>query len=367
MAACFDCLRRSWLVAALGPQLDHFRFDSVRLAQRLGAPDDALLRDVAGPDLAELRARYEAFDPSWIAAPALESAVCRHMPGYPPRLLAAESAPCVLYASSLDRLERLPGMGAVAIAGARDPSEWERARAALVARSLASAGIAIVAGIAPGVASAALDAALQAHAEPVAVMPCGPDMAYPARSATLITQIEGHGTILSELRPGTRKHAWAFSARHRIVTGLADALVVIEGSRESGARAVARVARSLGHPVLLVSALADESPVLADGARLVRSSHELLDAIANLGGDSPPSSEPAVATEAPAARPAPPPAPAVADPALAALLELVAAGANTVAALAERGLDTATARSGLAQLEIMGHVLRSPNGTYLAA
>lgn len=362
MSACFACLRRSWLIAALGPQLDHFRFNAVRLAERLSAADARLLTDTAGPDLAELRARYSTFDASWIGATGQESAVCLHDEMYPSRLRRVRSAPPVLYASSVERLAGLRNERVVAIAGARDPTEWEATRAALAARTLASTGIAVVGGIGPGVVSTALEAALGAGKPPVAVTPCGPDVPYPARATTLVRRLGDDATIASELRPSTRKHAWAFSGRHRIVTGLADALVVIEGTRESGARAVARVARSLNRPVLVVSALADEaSPVLSDGgARAVRSTRELLDVVWNLGESEADSVAPAVLAEPRVVTPC-------LEPALAELLALVAQGANTVAALAERGLDTTAARSGLARLEIMGRVSRAPNGTYLAA
>ena len=359
--ACDACLRRSWLLARLAGWLEHARHEHRRLPEVLALSDHRLVHALAPRHAGRIGSELEAFD----AAPARAAvaragltAVCRHDELYPPRLLHAHDAPAVLHvAGGLHRLERLTSDDerAVAIVGSRRATRDGLEVARALGRDLAVAGVPVVSGMALGIDAAAQAGALDAGGLSVAVLAGGAETAYPRSKQALHRGLVAGGLVLSELPPGTRPWRWAFPARNRTIAGLADLTVVVEAAERSGSLITAELAMKLGRDVAAVPGSvtapvsAGSNALLRDGALLVRDAQDVLDALYGVGG-------------APAVRRADV---SELDPELLALLDAVADGRDTVAALAGPSPDEAArAMVGLSELELRGLVRRGAGGRY---
>jgi DNA processing protein len=171
----------------------------------------------------------------------------------------------------------------VAVVGSRKCSALGRDVARDLGRRVAAAGITVVSGAAYGIDAAAHEGALEAGGPTIAVLGSGIDLAYPRSSRALIERIAAEHTLVSEYPPGTPAEPHRFPARNRIIAGLARALVVVEGTAESGSRISVDHALDLGRDVFAVpgpvtSPLA-ETPLamVRDGATLIRGADDLLE------------------------------------------------------------------------------------------
>lgn len=146
-----------------------------------------------------------------------------------------------------------PGKKTVAIVGARMCSPYGRAEAIRFGEELAAEGVQIISGMAYGVDSWALHGALQAGGQGFAVLGCGVDVCYPKESYHIYRRIirEGGG-IMSEFEPGDGPAAWHFPIRNRIISALADVVLVVEAKLRSGSLITADYALSQGKTIYAV-------------------------------------------------------------------------------------------------------------------
>ncbi|HSK23546.1 MAG TPA: DNA-processing protein DprA [Egicoccus sp.] len=178
---------------------------------------------------------------------------------------------------------------AVAVVGARRATGYGIGVAAWLAESAARAGARVVSGGAVGVDAAAHEAALEEPGGTTVVLGCGHAVAYPrvhARPGGLFDRVVDHGgSIVSELLPHVGVHPGTVRARNRIVAGLADAVVVVEGGEHSGALLTATAAVDRGRSVLAVPgdvrAPGSIAPhrLLAEGAAPCTDPGDLLDVL----------------------------------------------------------------------------------------
>lgn len=175
--------------------------------------------------------------------------VMQHHSGYPERLLKTPDAPFGLFVSG-----RLPSgdRPSVAVVGARECSEYGRYVATELGRRLALSGIQVVSGLARGIDSIAQKAAQKAGGEVFGVLGCGVDICYPGENRALYEKLKQTGGILSEYPPGTQPKAGLFPRRNRIISGLADALVVVEAREKSGTLITVDMALEQGKEVYVI-------------------------------------------------------------------------------------------------------------------
>lgn len=141
----------------------------------------------------------------------------------------------------------------VAIVGTRSPTRYGIEVTQRIAYELAQQGIVIVSGMALGVDAIAHKAALDAGGTTIAVQANGLDRLYPRTNQGLGEQIIAQkGAILSEYEPGVPARPHHFLERNRIVSGLADAIIITEAAARSGTLNTAAHALEQGKDIFVV-------------------------------------------------------------------------------------------------------------------
>jgi DNA processing protein len=140
---------------------------------------------------------------------------------------------------------------AVAVVGTRKPTEPGRAIAGRIGGALAKAGAVVVSGLAVGIDGASHAAAMAEGAPTVAVLGSGHGRLYPRAHAKLAERIVADGgAVVSEFVPERPPSIYTFPRRNRLISGLADATVVVEAGSRSGALITAGLgARAGSRPV----------------------------------------------------------------------------------------------------------------------
>lgn len=175
----------------------------------------------------------------------------------------------------------------VAIVGSRKPTAYGKEVTYRLSYELAKRGIIIVSGLALGVDGIAHQAALDAGGTTIAVVANGVDIIYPAAHRQLAKSIiDSGGAVISEYPPGTEARDFYFLARNRIVSGLADAVVVTEAAVRSGTLSTVAHALEQGREVFVVPGnitsplSAGCNALLKQGAQPVTCSEDILEVIA---------------------------------------------------------------------------------------
>lgn len=240
--------------------------------------DAAQIAELRQPSAARMDAAH-----AWLAQPGRRLLSLADA-DYPPLLRQLPDAPLALWLQGDPALLWRP---AVAVVGSRAATGAGCDNAAEFAAALARAGLVVCSGLARGIDAAAHRAALAAAGGlTVAVIGTGVDVAYPASHAGLQQQIGSSGAVLSELWPGTGPLPGHFPQRNRIIAGLSLAVLVVEAAERSGALITARLAAAAGREVMaLPGSIRNPNArgchrLLRDGAQLVASPQELIDALA---------------------------------------------------------------------------------------
>jgi DNA processing protein len=372
-AVCDSCLKRGALIARLArPIAGLLRpADNRRAAPALLAlGNEELIEAAAGGERAEVERSMRGFRPAAARAALAASgceAVCRHAPDYPERLTHLGDPPNPLYVrGGVERLRRLTAEPGVAVVGGRHPSEYAREVAREMGRGLAAAGVTVISGLALGIDAESHRGALAAGGRgggggggggggaPIAVLACGPDVAYPRRHRRLYEQLIETGVVVAELAPGTQPFQWSFPARNRIMAALAEVVVVVEAREASGSLITTTFASDLGRDVAAVPghvtarAAAGSNRLLHDGARFVRDAEDILDVLFGVGAG--PREERAPDPEL--------------DPPHRTVLDAIEVRDSLELAGMRAGLSAAGLRAVLGRLEALGLIRRDGLGGY---
>ncbi len=161
------------------------------------------------------------------------------------------------------------GRPSIAIVGARGCSSYGKAVAESVGRHVAQAGMAVISGLAAGIDGFGHRGALQAGGQTYGVLGCGIDVCYPASHKKLYEALVEQGGVLSEYPPHTRPYAMLFPQRNRLISGLADVVLVVEAREKSGSLITADFALEQGKEVYAVPGRVSD-PLSAGTNRLIR-------------------------------------------------------------------------------------------------
>lgn len=357
--ACPECLRRAWLLELLGPYVERIatKAPGSRSPELLRLSSEDLVEvaapKVAGHLLSRVSAMPEARFGEELAAAGCW-ACCRHGDLYPASLRDADDAPWALIGrGDATLLDNLDPVAVVTVVGARRATSYGREVARSLGRELTAAGMLVVSGLAFGIDGCAHRGALDAGGPTLAVLGCGPDVAYPAAHRSLWKRIGEGGLVISEFPPGASPWRWTFPARNRIMAALAGMTVVVEAAERSGSLITMDLAADLGRDLGAVPGpvssrmSAGPNSLLAGGACVVRDAQDVLDAMLGAGVCRVQRRGPAL------------------EPGLAEVLSAIEAGAADCDSVAVAlGLPAAEAATALTRLELLGYLGCSSLGTY---
>ena len=199
---------------------------------------------------------------------------------YPKRLRELPDRPVGLFVKG-----RLPdnGVPCVAIVGARACSSYGRDCASYFGQALSRAGVPIISGMAYGIDSTAQKAAVKEKGSSYAVLGGGADICYPKECFELYQELAAHGGVVSEMLPGTQGRPWMFTRRNRIISGMSEAVIVVEARERSGSLITANDAAEQGRLVYAVPGQIDSAlssgchELIQNGAILLQKPQEILD------------------------------------------------------------------------------------------
>lgn len=266
--------------------LEHF--GSIEAAWRAPASEYAQLPRFNARLLNEFLAFRTATDPDKLYAQvtALDLGLLfQGDPDYPELLASIYDPPFLLYwrgrADSWDRLRR-----SVSIVGTRQASTYGLKIARRLGEVLADEGVAVISGMALGIDAAAHEGALSSEQGlTVAVLGSGADVATPARHRRLYDRICERGLVLSELPPGFMPRTWTFPMRNRVVSGLSQAMIVVEAGLKSGTLITVDCANEQGRDVFAVPGPITSAQskgthaLIQQGAHLLTHPDELFEAL----------------------------------------------------------------------------------------
>lgn len=199
---------------------------------------------------------------------------------YPQKLNNYPKMPEILFAKGNLPDAKKP---TAAIVGARACSPYGRIQAFRYAKILSSAGVQIISGMAYGIDAEAHKGALEGGTPTYAVLAGGVDICYPRGNRPLYDRIlRENGGILSEQPPGMRARNYFFPARNRIISGLADLVLIVEAREKSGSLITAQWALDQGKIVYAVPGPVNEAlsmgchKLIYDGAGIAYSPEILL-------------------------------------------------------------------------------------------
>lgn len=198
---------------------------------------------------------------------------------YPDKLLNIYDYPYILYYKG-----RLPDTDkpSVAIVGARNCTEYGRMVAQHFGESFAGMGLQVISGMALGIDAAAQKGAIKNGGYSLAVLGCGVDICYPRTNIELYTHLNDCGGIISEYSPGTAPRAGLFPMRNRIISAMADALVVVEARQKSGSLITADQALEQNRDVYVVPGRIGDAlsegclKLIKEGAQVITSPMDIM-------------------------------------------------------------------------------------------
>jgi DNA processing protein len=203
-------------------------------------------------------------------------------PVYPPGLARIADPPHLLYVRGTIAAA---DQRAIAIVGSRGCTGYGRRITERITADLVAAGHTIVSGLARGIDGIAHAAALKAGGRTIAVLAGGLSRIYPPEHAELAAQIEAAGALVSEAPMAAAPMKDMFPPRNRIISGLAQAVVIIEAVERSGTLITARHALEQDREVFAVPGPVDNPAsagchrLIRDGATLARSADDILESL----------------------------------------------------------------------------------------
>ena len=209
--------------------------------------------------------------------------VSRQSVHFPQKLLNLPDCPYGLFFRG-----RLPDplRRAVAVIGARKCSNYGQQMAVVLGRVLAREGYQVVSGMAAGIDGISQEACIGENGVSYAVLGCGADVCYPEENRTLYDRLSEKGGVISELPPMTPPLKHHFPMRNRLISGLSDAVIVVEARAQSGSLITADLALDQGKEVYAVPGRFNDMlsygchRLIEQGAGIVLSTDNLLENLA---------------------------------------------------------------------------------------
>lgn len=174
----------------------------------------------------------------------------------------------------------------IGIVGSRNCTDYGRKVTKEFAREISKSGICVVSGMALGIDGIAHDTALSNIGSTIAILGGGFNNIYPKENEWLFYKIiENGGCIISEYLPDEKVEKKNFPNRNRIISGLSDAILVVEATYRSGSSITAKYANAQGKRVFAVPNNIFENTgigtniLIQNGATLITKSKQIIDEV----------------------------------------------------------------------------------------
>ena len=199
---------------------------------------------------------------------------------YPERLRMLKDPPAVLYfKGTFPQINDTLSLGVV---GTRKMTEYGKRSAYKIAYELAAAGVTVVSGMALGIDAVSSVGAICGGGKTIAVLGSGVDVVYPPEHTTLYNKIIEHGAVISEYPPTSRPIGSHFPVRNRIISGMTNGTLVIEGDNGSGSLITAKRALEQGRDIFALPGNIESKTAIGtnqlihDGATMVIRTEDIL-------------------------------------------------------------------------------------------
>ncbi len=200
-------------------------------------------------------------------------------PDYPPLLKTIYDPPIGLYFCG----NLKPKLNTIAIIGSRYATIYGLQMAERLSGELAERGWCVISGFARGIDTASHRGALRVQGETAAVLGCGIDRIYPPENGELYTQLKNKGCLISEFPLGMRADRVTFPRRNRILSGMSQAVLVIESDLKGGSMLTASFAIEQNRQVFAIPGRMDSDmsrgchQLIRNGATLVTCVEDILE------------------------------------------------------------------------------------------
>ena len=200
---------------------------------------------------------------------------------YPVKLKWIYAYPVLLYVYG--ELPNLNESLSVAVVGTRKYTDYGRIAAYKIGGGLAKAKTVVISGLAKGNDAIAQLGCIENGGKTIAVMGTGIDRIYPSEHRELAKRIAKSGAIITEYPPGVGPTKYNFPQRNRIISGLSDAVVIVEAPERSGALITTRLAAEQSRSVYAVpgdiTSPTSAGPIslLKDGAKPVTNAGDIVE------------------------------------------------------------------------------------------
>jgi DNA processing protein len=187
-------------------------------------------------------------------------------PAYPAPLRALDDAPPTLFVSGRWHHQR-----SVAVVGTRSPSRGSTEASRQLGFELAQRGFQVISGLALGIDSAAhIGALAQPGGMTSGVLGCGVLNIYPPNNRPLAQAICQRGAVMSEVHPTAKPKPSTLVARNRIISGLCEAVIVVQTEIDGGAMHAVQRALDQGRRVYTLDSEASGNRALIEaGAAII--------------------------------------------------------------------------------------------------
>jgi DNA processing protein len=276
---------------------------------------------------------------------------------YPKALFQISDPPPFLYVKGKIRSHE----PAIAMVGSRRATRYGVQATSRLAEELARHGVAVISGMARGVDTAAHRGALAGDGRTIGVLGCGIDRIYPPENRNLFDEMAERGCLVSEFPLGTLPLGENFPRRNRIISGLANGVLVVEAAEKSGSLITAQYALEQGRDVFAVPGQIGFANCRGSN-RLIKQGAKLVDCVEDMLEELPGWCVPSGAVS-----PQPEPRVFALTPREAGVYELLARGPLHIDdIIVQTELTAAEVSSMLLHLELKGAVTPLPGAHYAA-
>lgn len=207
--------------------------------------------------------------------------ICDEDAGYPSLLREIPDAPVLLYIRGDLDVFNFPGIG---IVGSRKASVYGHSLSRQLAVDCARSGLVIISGLARGIDTAAHQGSLAVRGKTVAVLGSGLLCVYPSQNLPLAKKIVANqGALVSEFPLDSQPLPYHFPRRNRIISGLAQGVIVVEAALRSGALITADFALEQGRDIYALPGKIDNPSargtleLIKQGAKMVTCAEDILE------------------------------------------------------------------------------------------